>query len=287
MDAGILSSGGVSGLGFAEATPADTARCLERFFRWGAAPTVDGYCDLFAPGGTLLDADMEAPITGAAIRESITRVLLLLPDFRFTPVQVVAEGRHAFVRAANRATLGERPLAWEAVYALTISGDRIGAGRRYYDRAALVSESPTFGSPAAGSDAAAATTGDAHAAAGAIGGSATPSDADLAARAVAWSQGDVAALVAPLAGMRLHMAGVGATLDGEGAIRSALTAFLARSGGLRLTLGAVARTATATAVEWVGTIGAGGAARRFALVEIAGGLPNRREWHLVFDTFGL
>lgn len=277
MDAGILSSGGASGLDLAHAPPA-TARCLQRFFRWGAAPTVDGYCDLFAPAGTLLDADMEAPITGAAIRESITRVLVLLPDFRFTPVRVVAEGRHAFVRAANQATLGDRPLAWDAVYALTIAGDRIAKGRRYYDRAALVSDAPTFGMPAAGSD---------PASAGDVGGgpAADPCDAsDLAARAAAWNGGDVATLVAAYAGARLHMAGIGRALDDAGAIRAALTTLLARSGGLRLELGAVAKTASATAVEWVGAIGAG---RRFALVELADGLPNPREWHLVFDTFGL
>lgn len=282
MDAGIFSAEAAIGRDVAE-IPAATKRCLERFFRWGAAPTVDDYCDLFAVSGTLLDADMEAPITGAAIRESISRVLLLLPDFRFTPVGVVAEGRHAFVRAANQATLGDRPLSWEAVYALTIADDRIAAGRRYYDRAALVSDAPTFGMPVAGPAATApSVVGGVH-----PGAAGSHAGIDLEARAAAWSRGDVAALRAPLAGARLHMAGVGRALDDADAIPAALTTLLARSGGLRLRLGAVARTAHAIAVEWVGTIGAAASARRFALVELADGLPNPREWHLVFDTFGL
>ena len=262
------------------------ARGLARFFRWGAAPTVDAYCDLFAAGGTLLDADMATPIRGAAIRDAITAVLSLLPDFRFEPVRVIADEPHVFVRAANRATLGDRPLAWDAVYALTLDGDRIAAGRRYYDRGALVSGAACF----------AATAGEhPRERRGALVGrspaaSATSPDVpslDLAARTAAWARRDVAALVAPLADARLRMAGVGHDLDAPAAKHAVVDALLARAPGLRLAPGAVARTASATAVEWVGSIGAGADARRFALVELVDALPTILEWHLLFDTSAL
>lgn len=266
------------------------ARCLDRFFRWGAAPTVDAYCDLFGSDGTLLDADMAAPIRGAAIRDAITGVLSLLPDFRFAPVRVIAEEPHVFVRAANRATLGDRALAWDAVYALTLDGDRIAAGRRYYDRGVLVTGLACFAAAAGEHDAAGerdvpvsvASTSPVSAAAHHL-----PLLFDLAARADAWNGRDVAALVGPIAHARLRMAGVGRDLDGSAAARAVVEAFLARAPGLRLAPGAVARTPSATAVEWVGSIGAGADARRFALVELVDALPAIREWHLLFDTSAL
>ena len=246
----------------------ETRRCLARFVRWGGAPTIDGYCDLFAPRGTLLDADMEAPISGNAIRDSITRVLTLLPDFHFAPVAVVGEGRHLFVRAANRATLGERALAWEAVYALTLAGDRIAAGRRYYDRAALLFETGTFGVAAATSPA------DRPEVEG-------PTVAvEVAARAAAWNRHDLGALLAPLGRTSLRMSGMDRPLVGSAAIAGALARFAVRSGGLGLTAGAVAASAAGLAVEWVGRAGTS----RFAMVEWFSPPGAEREWILMFDT---
>ena len=252
--------------------PLAARRCLERFFRWGAAPTVDGYCDLFAPAGTLLDADMAEPITGAAIRESITRVLTLLPDFRFAPRRVLSDGPHVFVLAANRATLGDRPLAWDAIYALTLGDDRIAAGRRYYDQAALLDGSETFAIPApnGGPPAEPAREG---------------AELDVGMRADAWNRHDVAALAGPLGPARLYMAGVARPLTATTEIVAALGAFARRSGGLTVAPGAVVRTAHGTGIEWVGTIGAGATARRFAFVELA--LQQPCEWRVLFNTFGL
>ena len=276
MDAGVLSSGSELVRPFVAAGLTDgAARCLERFARWGAAPTVDAYCALFAEGGTLLDADMVAPVGGEAIRESIVGVLALLPDFRFAPVGVVAEASQVFVRAANRGTLGDRPLAWEAIYALTIEGDRIAAGRRYYDRAALVSGVHAFASAVPRDDV--GTDGPLPRPAGAAA-------VDLEARADAWNRRDAAILVEQLPEARLHMAGVGRHLDAPASKRAALAALLARAGGLRLAPGAVARSPTGIAIEWVGTVGT--EPRRFALVEIVDALPGSLGWHLVFDTSG-
>jgi hypothetical protein len=259
--------------------PAATRACLERFFRWGAAPTVDGYCDLFAAGGTLLDADMAAPIRGGEIRASITRVLQLLPDFRFRPVRAVHEGPHVFVLAANRATLGERALVWNAVYALTLAGDRIGAGRRYYDQAALLTGAETFAVvPAGGADAAAGT-----------GAEPAPDGLarDLAARAAVWNRRDLPRLSAPLGRVRLHLAGVAGPLERAADVGAALAAVATRLDGLAIEPGAVVRSDRGSAVEWVGTIGTGAARRRFALVELGIPLPEACEWHVVFNTLGL
>jgi ketosteroid isomerase-like protein len=260
--------------------PLATGACLERFFRWGAAPTVDAYCDLFAADGTLLDADMEAPIRGATIRESITRVLQLLPDFRFRPVRVVHAGPHAFVLAANRASLGDRALVWNAIYALTLAGERIRAGRRYYDQAALLTGTDTFArAPHAGPD-----DGD--------DGPDTPPTPDglardLAARTAAWNRRDLASLAAPLGRVRLHLAGVARPLERAADVRTALAAVAARVDRLAVEPGAVVRSDRGTAVEWVGTIGSGAGRRRFALVELCAPLPEVCEWHLVFNTLGL
>lgn len=260
-----------------EAAPAETRRCLERFFAWGASPTVDAYCALFARDGTLLDADMDRPIAGEAIRDSITRVLQLLPDFRFEPQRVLTEGPHAFVLAANRATLGDRALAWDAVYALTLHGDRIGAGRRYYDQAALLTGVDTFAlgveprpEPAESSDL------RRHLA-----------TIDLVERAAQWSRRDYRALRAALGPVRLHLAGLGTPVESDRDVAAALAAFAARSEGLAVRPGAVVRDAGGTAIEWVGTIGCGAATRRFALVELCTPLPGRCEWRLLFNTMGL
>ena len=264
-----------AGFEMSEAAPAETRRCLDRFFAWGAAPTVEAYCALFARDGTLLDADMDRPISGAAIRESITRALQLLPDFRFAPQRVLADGPHVFVLAANQATLGGRHLAWDAVYALTLRGDRIGAGRRYYDQAALLTGADTF------------VLGEAPDGVVASRAAGNLASIDLAARAAIWNRGDFAALSAALGPVRLRLAGLARPVESDRDVASALAAFAARSDGLGVRPGAVVRAAGGIAIEWTGTIGRGSAARRFALVELCTPLPERCEWRLLFNTMGL
>jgi ketosteroid isomerase-like protein len=265
-----------AGIESIETAPAETRRCLGRFFAWGASPTVDAYCELFARDGTLLDADMERPIAGEAIRESITRVLRLLPDFRFAPRRVLVEGPHAFVLAANRATLGDRALAWDAIYALTLRGDRIGAGRRYYDQAALLTGADTFtlGEPSGRN---------------AVGIEPRPDVAglDLSDRAAIFNRGDLSVLRHALGPVRLHLAGVARPLENDQDVAAALAAFAARSDGITVRPGAVVHDSGGTAIEWVGTIGRGAATRRFALVELCTPLPERCEWRLLFNTMGL
>lgn len=83
------------------------------------------------------------------------------------------------------------------------------------------------------------------------------------------------------------MAGVGRPLEHAREIDGALTVFARRTDGLQLVPGAVARTPDGMAIEWVGSVGVGAAARRFALVELVTMSPEVHEWRLLFNTFGL
>jgi hypothetical protein len=172
--------------------------------------------------------------------------------------------------AANRASLGDRPLAWDAVYALTLAGDRIAAGRRYYEQAALLTGVATFGADhgPAGDPVAPDARVDAP--------------LDLDARAVAWNRRDIGALLRPLGSVGLRMSGVAGPLASIADVAAALARFAVRAEGLEVALGAVAVTPDATVVEWSGRVGLGAATRRLAMVE---GI-DARQWRLVFNTRG-
>lgn len=125
----------------------DLDRLYERFVAWGAAPTVDGYLDLFADDATLFDSGMAAPVPKAGIRALIEGTLALLDGFSFHPVRVGRNQRTLFVEAANSAVVNGTPVGWGAVYCMTAHGARVGRGRRYYDQAAFLS-ALTGGGPA-------------------------------------------------------------------------------------------------------------------------------------------
>ncbi|MEZ5412199.1 MAG: hypothetical protein R2761_29475 [Acidimicrobiales bacterium] len=126
---------------------ADPAPDLDGFYRrftaWGADATIDGYVDLFDPSATLFDSGMPEPLPASGIRALITRTLGLLEGFRFEPVR---HGRSSpehgadtlFLEARNSAVLAGEPITWPAVYAVTVRGDRVLRGRRYYDQAAIL-----------------------------------------------------------------------------------------------------------------------------------------------------
>jgi len=115
----------------------DVDRFLERFFRFGAAPSVAHYLDLFDPEATLFDSGMPRPIRVPEIPEHIGGILRLVPDFRMTPERWRARGTTLFVEASNQASLGGRPLRWHSVYCMDLAGDHVLRGRRYYDRRPL------------------------------------------------------------------------------------------------------------------------------------------------------
>jgi ketosteroid isomerase-like protein len=65
-------------------------------------------------------------------------ILRLLPDLRITVNRWRARDHTVFVDAQNSATLAGRKILWDAVYCVTLRGDRVIRGRRYYDRAPLL-----------------------------------------------------------------------------------------------------------------------------------------------------
>jgi hypothetical protein len=123
---------------------------LARFTAWGAAPTVEGYVDLFAEGGTVFDSGMAAPISGAQIEAAISSTLRLLEGFRLRPVRTGRSADTLYVEARNTARLAGEPCEWDAVYCMTASGDRVQRGRRYWDQAPvfeLLTEGPAVEVP--------------------------------------------------------------------------------------------------------------------------------------------
>lgn len=109
-----------------------------RFTAWGADATVDGYVDLFDPDATLFDSGMPEPLPASGIRALITRTLALLEGFRFEPVRQARSTDTLFLEARNSAVVLGEPVTWPAVYCVTVRGDRVLRGRRYYDQAAIL-----------------------------------------------------------------------------------------------------------------------------------------------------
>lgn len=110
----------------------------QRFTAWGANATVDGYVDLFHPDATLFDSGMPEPLPASGIPGLITRTLALLEGFRFEPVRQGRGPDTLYLEARNSAMLQGEPVTWPAVYCVTVRGDRVLRGRRYYDQAAIL-----------------------------------------------------------------------------------------------------------------------------------------------------
>src|SRR4051794_28915919 len=107
---------------------------LARFTAWGAAPTVEGYVDLFAEGGTVFDSGMAAPLSGPQIEAAIISTLRLLDGFRLEPLRTGRNEDTLYVEARNTARLAGQAVAWDAVYCMTAAGGRVRRGRRYWDQ---------------------------------------------------------------------------------------------------------------------------------------------------------
>ena len=126
------------GAGDDRARDADVQRFLERFCRFGAAPSVATYLPLFHPDATLFDDGMERPISVAEIPDSITATLGLAQGLVMVPERWRVRERAVFVEARNAATIFGTPVRWRSVYRIDLAGDLVLRGRRYYDRAPLL-----------------------------------------------------------------------------------------------------------------------------------------------------
>jgi hypothetical protein len=111
---------------------------LARFRAFGAAPSVAGYLDLFDPDGAVQHPGMPRPLRAAAIGEFIEGALAAIPDFTLTPLRWCARDNLLFVEARCTGTVGDRPVAWPALYRLITRAGRVLDGRAFYDRAAVL-----------------------------------------------------------------------------------------------------------------------------------------------------
>jgi ketosteroid isomerase-like protein len=120
-------------------------RWIEKFIEFGAQPNPSRYVALFDPEGTVFDSGMERPLKATEVATHMEGVLKLMPDFHFTISRWRERENTVFVDAQNAATIAGRKLLWDAVYCVTLQGDRVMRGRRYYDRAPLFARvSPTL-----------------------------------------------------------------------------------------------------------------------------------------------
>jgi limonene-1,2-epoxide hydrolase len=117
---------------------ADLAAFLERFVRFGAAPSVASYTALFHPEATLFDDGMERPLTRPEIPAHIEATLALIPGFAMTPERWRAGGPAVFVEARNEAKLAGERVHWRSVYRVELEGSLVLRGRRFFDRAPLL-----------------------------------------------------------------------------------------------------------------------------------------------------
>jgi limonene-1,2-epoxide hydrolase len=120
------------------ASPADVAAFLERFVRFGAAPSVESYTALFHRDATLFDDGMERPITLPEIPAHIQATLALIPGFVMTPERWRVGGPAVFVEARNEAKIAGERAAWRSVYRVELEGSKVLRGRRFFDRAPLL-----------------------------------------------------------------------------------------------------------------------------------------------------
>jgi hypothetical protein len=125
------------------ATPApsdaERAQFLKRFEHFGSEPSAETYLALFHPEAQLFDDGMEHPIGVEEIPSHIEGVLALVKGFRMQPERWRARGKHVMVEAYNRGEVAGHAVSWRAVYRIELDGSQVRDGRRYFDRAAMLS----------------------------------------------------------------------------------------------------------------------------------------------------
>jgi ketosteroid isomerase-like protein len=114
----------------------DAARWFELFRAFGRAPSPDSYAAVFHPEGEVADAGA-APVPASQVREAIAHVLRLMPDLFIDMKRCRTRGPSVFVDAANRGTINDTPVAWNAIYRVQLKEGRVHRGRRFYDQATV------------------------------------------------------------------------------------------------------------------------------------------------------
>lgn len=118
---------------------------VEQFQEFGARPSPDRYAALFDPEGTVFDSGMERPLKASEVASHMEGILKLMPDLHIVVHRWREREGTVFVDAQNAATIAGHKILWDAVYCVTLRGDRVIRGRRYYDRGPLLARvSPTL-----------------------------------------------------------------------------------------------------------------------------------------------
>jgi ketosteroid isomerase-like protein len=113
-------------------------RWVEKFKGFGDRPNPERYVNLFDPEGTVFDSGMDRPLTVTEMGPHMDGILTFMPDLHITVNRWRAQDDTVFVDAQNSATIAGHKTLWDAVYCVTLRGDRVIRGRRYYDRAQLL-----------------------------------------------------------------------------------------------------------------------------------------------------
>jgi ketosteroid isomerase-like protein len=113
-------------------------RWVEQFKGFGAQPSAERYVALFDPEGTVFDSGMERPLKVTEMASHMEGILKLMPDLRITVNRWRTHADTVFLEAHNVATIAGQRAKWDAVYCVTLRGERVIRGRRYYDRALLL-----------------------------------------------------------------------------------------------------------------------------------------------------
>ncbi|MFC0112945.1 nuclear transport factor 2 family protein [Kibdelosporangium aridum] len=249
------------------ALPGNVREFMRAYEKWGAAPTVEAYMDLFTSDATLMDSGLAAPIERPRIRAQIEAVLKVIPDFRFDPFTVTAsrDGKIAFIEARNTGTVRGKTVSFTTTHRLVLDGSKVRQGRRFWDQTELFRPvAPELPNLFAGLEPADIT------------------EKRTGLREWAWNAEQPAALVA---GTSLRGPGLTTPLSIRGAI-----AYLERLFGavdFDLRAGHEVQQDGTSYLEWAGTAEIGGEYPRTVSFGIVERLKRNGEWTLSFDTLDM
>jgi len=114
----------------------DPAAFVEKFARFWAAPSLDGFAAVLRPDVTLVQP-LSPPMRGLdAVRAAFAPVFRWLPDLCGTVDRWTAtpDGVVVFIEFRLRATIGGRPFEWQLVDRFDVGADGLATARvSYFD----------------------------------------------------------------------------------------------------------------------------------------------------------
>lgn len=112
---------------------------VDRFARFWARPSLDGFATVLAPGATLHQPLAPTMRGLAQVRAGFAPVFAWLPDLRGEVDRWSADGDVVFIEFRLRATLGGRPVEWPLIDRFVVGPDGLAVERlTYFDPLPLV-----------------------------------------------------------------------------------------------------------------------------------------------------